>query len=256
MLSDADLYQRGIETLIASWQAYARCATGASVQCHPGVTAAVFPCAPEREIYNNAVLAGGLDALARTDAVEAMQAAYAAAGVRRFAAWVHETDSGMRCDLERLGYTLDATTRAMGMALDDIHAAQPELDLRPLDWSDYLRVFDLPPGLLARGSRESLHEVVAFVDHQPVSTALTFDLAGDCGIYNVGTLQHARRRGLATALTAQLLYAARARGCRSASLQSTPMAERVYAAVGFRDLGRFLEYVPPAAARTVDVPSC
>jgi predicted GNAT family acetyltransferase len=29
-----------------------------------------------------------------------------------------------------------------------------------------------------------------------------------------------------------------------ASLQSTPMAERVYAAVGFRDLGRFLEYVP------------
>jgi hypothetical protein len=27
-------------------------------------------------------------------------------------------------------------------------------------------------------------------------------------------------------------------------LQSTVMAERAYAAVGFRDLGRFLEYVP------------
>jgi catechol 2,3-dioxygenase-like lactoylglutathione lyase family enzyme len=27
--------------------------------------------------------------------------------------------------------------------------------------------------------------------------------------------------------------------------QSTPMAERVYAPAGFRDFGRFLEYIPP-----------
>jgi predicted GNAT family acetyltransferase len=30
----------------------------------------------------------------------------------------------------------------------------------------------------------------------------------------------------------------------TASLQSTGIAERVYASVGFRDLGRYLEYVP------------
>jgi len=35
-----------------------------------------------------------------------------------------------------------------------------------------------------------------------------------------------------------------ARGCQTATLQSTEMAKRVYAAVGFRDLGRILEYVP------------
>ena len=34
------------------------------------------------------------------------------------------------------------------------------------------------------------------------------------------------------------------RGCETASLQSTQMAERVYAAVGFNDLGRILEYAP------------
>jgi predicted GNAT family acetyltransferase len=45
------------------------------------------------------------------------------------------------------------------------------------------------------------------------------------------------------------VYAARDRGGRTASLQSTPMAERVYAAVGFRDLGRILEYVPPGEPR-------
>jgi hypothetical protein len=40
------------------------------------------------------------------------------------------------------------------------------------------------------------------------------------------------------------VHAALARGCETASLQSTPMVERMYAAVGFRDLGRILEYVP------------
>jgi predicted GNAT family acetyltransferase len=49
-------------------------------------------------------------------------------------------------------------------------------------------------------------------------------------------------RGLGTALTALLAYDALARGCQTASLQSTPIAERPYAAVGFRALGRFLEY--------------
>jgi predicted GNAT family acetyltransferase len=39
-------------------------------------------------------------------------------------------------------------------------------------------------------------------------------------------------------------YAALERGCRTASLQSTEMAERMYAAVGFRDLGSIFEYVP------------
>jgi hypothetical protein len=34
------------------------------------------------------------------------------------------------------------------------------------------------------------------------------------------------------------------RGCTTASLQSTPMAEGVYVAVGFLYLGRFIEYVP------------
>jgi ribosomal protein S18 acetylase RimI-like enzyme len=75
---------------------------------------------------------------------------------------------------------------------------------------------------------------------------MAFDLDGDCGIYNVGTLEHARRRGLARALTAIQLRDARARDCETASLQATPVAERLYAAIGFRNLGCFLEYVPPS----------
>jgi predicted GNAT family acetyltransferase len=58
------------------------------------------------------------------------------------------------------------------------------------------------------------------------------------------TLEAARRRGLGSALRARYVHDALERGCSTASLQSTPLAERVYKAVGFRDLGRFLEYVP------------
>lgn len=72
------------------------------------------------------------------------------------------------------------------------------------------------------------------------------DVEGDCGIYNVATVVRARRRGFATAVAAAQLHHARNRGCETASLRSTPMAERLYAALGFRDLGRFLEYTPPS----------
>jgi len=90
----------------------------------------------------------------------------------------------------------------------------------------------------------AFHVLIARLGGENVATAMAFDRAGDCGIYNVTTLERARRRGLDTALTAVHLHDALARGCQTASLQSTGMAERVYAAVGFRDLGRILEYVP------------
>src|SRR5205807_4289681 len=86
----------------------------------PGVAAAVFPADPERGVDNNALLARDLAASERADAVSAVETACAAAGVTRFAAWVHESDAAMRSDLDRRGYTLDEVTRAMGMALEEI----------------------------------------------------------------------------------------------------------------------------------------
>jgi hypothetical protein len=44
-------------------------------------------------------------------------------------------------------------------------------------------------------------------------------------------------------LTALHLYQARERGCTTASMQATKMAEGIYAAIRFRDLRRFVEYV-------------
>jgi GNAT superfamily N-acetyltransferase len=170
-------------------------------------------------------------------------AAYAAARVTGFAAWVHESDLAMRDELERRGYAVDSSTRAMGMALDGIRVPPPELELGTPDWAEYLRVLGVPPGLLAGADQAAFHVLVARLDGRTAATAMAYDHAGDRGVYNVTTLEPARRRGLGTALTAALLHDARAHGYRTASLQSTGMAERVYAAVGFRDLGRIVEYV-------------
>jgi GNAT superfamily N-acetyltransferase len=248
-MTPSDLYDRGAETLLASWEAYAEGAAGAAVHRLPGVAAAVFPEPPERGIYNNALLERDLADADRKDAISAMEAVYADAGVGDFAAWVHESDGAMRAELDRRGYMVDETTRAMGMELDEIRIRRPTLAVESAPWSEHLRIAEVPAGLLSGLDTRPFHIVTASLDGERVTTAIALDHSTDCGIYNVGTIERARRRGLGTAVSAVLAYDALARGCRTASLQSTPMAERVYGAVGFRDLGRIIEFVPAAAQR-------
>lgn len=237
MVSDEDLYRRGIATLLASWEAYAQHADGAALRRLDGVAAAVFPSGPAREIYNNAVLE-------RADAIDAMEAAYASAGVERYAVWVRERDEDLRAALTARGYAVAESTRAMGRTLAGLPAVEPAVGLAPPDWAEHLRILGVPEDLLA-GPPPGVRVVVARDDDGvAAATAHTLDHDGDCGIFNVTTVEPARRRGLGGALTARLLRDAAARGCTTASLQSSAMAEGVYAAAGFRDLGRILEYVP------------
>lgn len=246
-INDEALYDRGAATLLACWEAIARGSRGAAVRRLPGVAAAVFPHDPERAVYNNALLDRGLGSAGRAAALDAMEHAYSAAGIARYAVFAHEADRRMCADLEARGYTVAETTRAMGMCLSDLRVPRPRLDLAPPDWAEYLRYltrFDLPDGFYAGVDPRPFHLLLARLDGETIGSAYGFDLDGNCGVYNVSTLEHARRRGIGTALTALALHDAAARGCRTATLQATPMAERIYAAIGFRDLGRFLEYVP------------
>jgi ribosomal protein S18 acetylase RimI-like enzyme len=242
--TETDLYRIGCRTLVRSWQAYARRLDGAAVLHRHGFAAAVFPTEPERSVYNNTLLPRGLGPDERETALDAMEHVYAGAGIGHFAAWAHETDQAMCTDLERRGYALDTTTRAMGMSLDDVRLPDPDADLMPAGWPEYLAAAGLPQDFLRAADHTAFHVLVARADGAIVAAALAYDWDGDCGIYNVETLPPARRRGVGTRLTLAHLHHARARGCRTASLQSTPMAERMYASVGFHDLGRFLEYVP------------
>jgi ribosomal protein S18 acetylase RimI-like enzyme len=240
--SDGELFARGAETLVASWNEYARWSTGAAVHRLAGVDVAVFPSEPERAVYNNALVTQDLPNRARADALAALERAYAKAGVTRFAVWAVEHDDPLRTDLEQRGYRLDTSTLAMGMALADLRTPPQSIDLGRADWSEHLRIGELPPNFLLGTDPRDHHVRVARLGGENVATALAFDHRGDCGIYNVGTLGHARRRGLGTALTVLQLYDARARGCVTASLQATAEAERMYGSIGFRDLGRIFEY--------------
>jgi GNAT superfamily N-acetyltransferase len=233
-----DLFRRGAETLIASWEAYARAAPGAHVHRSPGAAAAVFPDGPESAIYNNVLLE-------RADALRDVEATYGAAGVTRFAAWVHESDDAARSAVEARGYVFDSSTRAMAMELAELQPPYSPIEVAQITWADQLRLFSLPEDLLGGDTDlEPFRLLAARSDGANVAAAMAFDHDGDCGIYNVGTLEAYRRHGLATALTARMLRDAAARGCTTASVQATPMAEGVYASVGFRDLGRYLEYTP------------
>jgi ribosomal protein S18 acetylase RimI-like enzyme len=138
----------------------------------------------------------------------------------------------------------------MGMTLDGVRRPEPviaaDVELAPAAWSDYLRfltAFGVPEGLLIATDPTGFHVRTARIDGETVAAAISVDVDGDCGIFNVGTLEHVRRQGLATALTTLHVREAIDRGCRTASLQSTEMAERLYSGIGFRDLGRILEYV-------------
>lgn len=210
----------------------------------PGCGRRRVSCRPRTRVLQQRRARPGTEAGRPRRGVDAVEWAYATAGIDRYAVWVHESDpAGARC-LERRGYAIDTSTCAMGMNLNDIRLPRPTIDLAPPAWHEYVRLIGLSSDYLRHADRDAYHVLIARCGIENVSTAMTFDGDDDCGIFNVGTLAGYRRRGYGTALTAAHLHDALARGCRTATLQSTPMAERVYAAVGFRSLGRFLEYVP------------
>jgi ribosomal protein S18 acetylase RimI-like enzyme len=232
-----------LANLFGCWSRIANGTKGASIERIPGAVIALFPVGPERDFYNNAVLARGLDGSRAGEAAAAVVQTYEDAGVDRYAIWAHESEEAGIAEMNRRRFRVDTTTRAMTMSLREIAVARPEVELAPPDWAEYLRTIEVPEGLLAAVDPRGFHVLIARLEGENVTAGMAYDHDGDCGIYNVGTLRHARRRGLGTALTALHLYLARERGCTTASLQSTEVAEWVYAAVGFRSLGRFIEYV-------------
>jgi ribosomal protein S18 acetylase RimI-like enzyme len=245
-VTDLRLYERGLRTAVACWTAYARTISGGSVHRLPGVDVAVFTAGPERDVFNNAVLHHGLAAPERRAAIEAMAETYADAGVTAYAAWVHDDDTPMLDDLAERGFTHQETTWAMGRALEGVRPSG-NLGHDASDWLDYLRVLELPPGLLTDADPSDFQVVVERLDGEPSSTGMTFDHDGDCGIFNVATLEAARGRGLASSVVASLLGRAAARGCTTATLQSTELARGVYSRQGFQEVGRILEHGPPVA---------
>ena len=196
MSSEADdLYARGTATLLASWEAFARGTAGAALLRHPRVAVAVFPSGPERAVFNNAVPDRALPHAARAVALDAIATAYGNAGVDEHAVWVHESDHDLAADLTDRGYRVDSTARAMAMDLTDLVADPVDVRVASADLAAHVRSIGLPD-LLAGVDPAPFRAVVAPDTSEPLATAISLCHEGDCGIYNVATVEHARRRKL------------------------------------------------------------
>jgi GNAT superfamily N-acetyltransferase len=90
--------------------------------------------------------------------------------------------------------------------------------------------------------------VVGVVAGDPVSCALAIRDGSTVGIYVVATVERARRRGYARAVTWAAIDAGRsAWDGKIAILQSTAAGLPVYASLGFETLGTYTEYARPDA---------
>ena len=82
------------------------------------------------------------------------------------------------------------------------------------------------------------------LDGQAVGTAVAIRTGDVSGVYAVGTLPAARRRGVGSALTWAAVAAGRAWGCDTIVLQASEMGFPMYAAMGFRTVVRYTQFTP------------
>jgi ribosomal protein S18 acetylase RimI-like enzyme len=78
---------------------------------------------------------------------------------------------------------------------------------------------------------------VAYLDGEPVACAMTLLSHRVAGVFYVGTVEHARRRGLGDALTRTAARAGFEMGAAAAWLGASEMGAGLYRRIGFQDLG-------------------
>lgn len=86
---------------------------------------------------------------------------------------------------------------------------------------------------------------LAGLDGRPVGTSLAVRTGDLGGIYSVGTVEGARRKGVGTAVTWAAVEQIRDWGCEAAVLQSSAMGYPVYRSMGFEDVVRYARFKLP-----------
>jgi GNAT superfamily N-acetyltransferase len=82
--------------------------------------------------------------------------------------------------------------------------------------------------------REGCAVYVGYTDGKPVVSGFGIRTGRTIGVYNIGTVEAARRRGYGAAMTARVAADGAAAGCDVAILQASEMGRPVYERLGFR----------------------
>jgi GNAT superfamily N-acetyltransferase len=218
------VFDRYLASLAGSWEALAAPHTEARVVRGDGFLASRLDRHP---VLNNV-------ALLRPDALDAALTVFD--GTDHYAVW--SADPPTAAEIEAAGLVRDTTTVPM---VCDLSAPPSDVDgvregVAPETVADITGV-DVAllrgvPGLWTFASA-GLESCLVLL---PVDT--------DVNVGFVGTRGSARRRGFAGRVLRYALRAARDRGFRTASLQSTPMAQGLYRQAGFVPVGHWQEWMP------------
>jgi GNAT superfamily N-acetyltransferase len=100
-----------------------------------------------------------------------------------------------------------------------------------------MRQFELDRlAALSRLRPRRVWDIVAWLDGRPVGACTLFRGSRAFGVFDVGVVNDARRRGIGAALMAHALSFAREAGGKAAILISSGMGHGMYQRVGFRDV--------------------
>jgi ribosomal protein S18 acetylase RimI-like enzyme len=208
-------------------------------------------------IYRSDLPHGMLNGVLRTRGIDigtAVSRAREALAGTSWMWWYHPLDSDVAVAdlLLARGATLAGAVPLMAARLDDV----PEVPvpsgvrLEPAGTNEELaafaRTYLVPNGMspadadaaarveIARDGRlDDQLRYVAWVADQPVACGALSVSHGVAGIYNMATIAGFEGRGIATALTAELLTRARRRGLKVATLTASPRGALVYRRLGF-----------------------
>lgn len=86
---------------------------------------------------------------------------------------------------------------------------------------------------------------VGYQDGEPVTSGLGVRTARTIGVYNIATVEWARRRGLGAAMTHRVVDDGAAAGCDVAILQASDMGLPVYVRLGFQTVVEYYGYAEP-----------
>jgi GNAT superfamily N-acetyltransferase len=88
---------------------------------------------------------------------------------------------------------------------------------------------------------------VGYTDGEPVTTGLGVRTGRTIGVYNIATIETARKRGYGAAMTERIAADGAAAGCDVAILQSSPMGLSIYERLGDRTVVEHDGYTDLAA---------
>jgi ribosomal protein S18 acetylase RimI-like enzyme len=142
----------------------------------------------------------------------------------------------------------EAQAAPPGVVVEEARS-EPEL----VEWGrGFCAAFDLPPwaadSWIEAARRLRFREIpwrhwVARLDGELAGVGLSYTGGGVVGLYGIGTLREARRRGVGSALTLVPMLAARDDGYRAAILHATPDGARLYPRLGFREYCRISRFL-------------